>query len=364
MAAMTSVQLGGAVRIFSGTYNVRGRPRVGEDGNLEEIPQESIHAFLSASLENGAPPPDIVAISLQELMELSALNVVVESIDKSPDHHARVAAWRRAFSAVLATFVPDDDTGKFAVVGQVTCVGLALLVFARRSVIAGSTEVQNATVQTGFGGMLGNKGSVMWRARVPALGGCSVCIIGSHFASGRGNVDQRHSCYDVTIASRPFVGQSGDHFDDQGRFVKGQTAPESPPAPQANASTTPATAVDGDSSGRRPSTRDNISRFLSNFSVGVEAAQNMLFGEEGAAEEDDSTSGPLDHDLVIWVGDFNYALLDHIDPVAARDMLATARSQSDAPPQVLQNADQLLTAKKSGRAFQGFDEGPLNFLPT
>lgn len=35
-----------ALRIFSGTYNVRGRPHVREDGQVEEIPADQLGPWL------------------------------------------------------------------------------------------------------------------------------------------------------------------------------------------------------------------------------------------------------------------------------------------------------------------------------
>ena len=67
--------------------------------------------------------------------------------------------------------------------------------------------------------------------------------------------------------------------------------------------------------------------------------------------------GLYDHDNVIWLGDLNYRinihemelLYQHIEENKIEEMLLF---------------DQLLIEKKAGRAFKGYTEGPINFLPT
>ena len=71
--------------------------------------------------------------------------------------------------------------------------------------------------------------------------------------------------------------------------------------------------------------------------------------------------GILDHDLVLWVGDLNYALFeDQVEAAAARAMLAgdaegTLVGHGEVPRE-LKVADQLNEQKKEGRAFTGFEE--------
>jgi hypothetical protein len=63
---------------------------------------------------------------------------------------------------------PRGSLTRCVVVGMPWCqlVGVYLTVWARRDVRAAITDVALDTVQTGFGGLLGNKGSVAVRLQV------------------------------------------------------------------------------------------------------------------------------------------------------------------------------------------------------
>jgi hypothetical protein len=67
-------------------------------------------------------------------------------------------------------------------------VGLALLVFGTSAAKDTLVNEQTGNVKTGWGGLLGNKGSCMWRAELGQQGGPSLCVVASHFASGREKV--------------------------------------------------------------------------------------------------------------------------------------------------------------------------------
>ncbi|XAO22935.1 hypothetical protein I312_101710 [Cryptococcus bacillisporus CA1280] len=63
-----------------------------------------------------------------------------------------------------------------------------------------------------------------------------------------------------------------------------------------------------------------------------------------------------DHEIIIWAADFNYRIslpnLEVRDLIKANDL------------DVLLGADQLLKAMDAGEVFMGYDEGPIQFLPT
>jgi len=109
-------------------------------------------------------------------MDLNPLNVVLEStFTPSEDHHARVAAWRDGLLAAIYGAVagwrtaqppsPDASTTppppEYVFIGSSTQVGLALLVFGTAKTAPQLTNLQTANVKTGFGGLLGNKVSVL-----------------------------------------------------------------------------------------------------------------------------------------------------------------------------------------------------------
>ena len=83
------------IRIFAGTYNVRGRPAQSDNGTLETIPVEPLVAWLQHGKKySDEPPPDLVVIGLQEVIDLTALNVVVDSFAESPGECVGVSGGR------------------------------------------------------------------------------------------------------------------------------------------------------------------------------------------------------------------------------------------------------------------------------
>ena len=209
-------------------------------------------------------------------MDLTPRNVVGEALSPSDLHHAAVAVWKAAIGKALnnaarrlaiiaagaggvqwagagaaalleapghsvlpgsrltlnnaATSAPPQV---FACVGTSSQVGLALLVFATAGAAASLERAHGDGCKTGWGGLLGNKGSVTWRAELshaklreagiavppplpqlppqsPEMGSTgaaaaaaatttTLCFVASHFASGRENVDQRNACYAAAI---------------------------------------------------------------------------------------------------------------------------------------------------------------------
>lgn len=71
-----------------------------------------------------------------------------------------------------------------------------------------------------------------------------------------------------------------------------------------------------------------------------------------------SNVGISDHDIVFWLGDLNY----RIDESMPTEKVLELSVQNRLDP--LRRLDQLNVERREGRAFQGFDEGVLNFVPT
>ena len=77
----------------------------------------------------------------------------------------------------------------------------------------------------------------------------------------------------------------------------------------------------------------------------------------------------LDHDLVVWAGDLNYALHESVDGAEARAGLEGGGGDVMGPRDgelrtQWAAADQLTAERSLGRAFTGFREGGLFFRPT
>ena len=71
-----------------------------------------------------------------------------------------------------------------------------------------------------------------------------------------------------------------------------------------------------------------------------------------------SSISAADHDVVFWLGDLNY----RIDESMPTEKVLELSVQKRLDP--LRALDQLNIERKEGRAFQGFEEGVLNFVPT
>lgn len=65
-----------------------------------------------------------------------------------------------------------------------------------------------------------------------------------------------------------------------------------------------------------------------------------------------------DHDIVVWLGDLNYRIDESIPCETVIDWSTRANLED------LRVNDQLNIERNAGRAFDGFQEGPLNFKPT
>jgi len=284
-------------------------------------------------------------------------------------------------------------------------------------------DVQTARVSTGWNGLLGNKASVMLRCVLPH--GATVCFVGSHFASGRGNVVHRNECYHMAVNHTPFRKQSQTPAPMQVKTPQptssepevGAGAGEAAAAAAAVGAAPPeaaenqehaakqqgeeeASATGGAAAEEKPKPRprsfistehirkagaDGLRSMLSSLDTAANKFEEFLFGEDlpppqPPSRVSDSYSSPpffshtsprkpsffgiLDHDVVIWAGDLNYALVDAIDdPAAARADFNAMVEPCDVPAKYIQ-AEQLTLARAQGHIFRSFQEGRLKFRPT
>lgn len=97
----------------------------------------------------------------------------------------------------------------------------------------------------------------------------------------------------------------------------------------------------------------------STFEIGEEATREAIYSGSMAHWEIGSTSvNVIDHDLIFWLGDLNYRI-DESMPTE-RVLELSEKAQLDE----LRKLDQLNIERAHGRAFEGFEEGRLNFVPT
>ena len=117
-----------------------------------------------------AGDPDLIAISLQEIVELTTTTNSGEDAKQ----------WTDRLKAFLS---PNYSLKESQVM-----LGLMLLVFVKKGVCVGLVETSH--VKTGMGGHYGNKGGIGIRILVEDT---SFCFVGCHLAAGQGEVAARNA---------------------------------------------------------------------------------------------------------------------------------------------------------------------------
>jgi len=165
------------VRLQALTYNVNGRrPPAGM----------SLAGWLEPG--DGDFAADVVAVGFQELVPLNAGNVL--SGGEAPEV---AKAWTGLVEATLNRRCPGKGAaeeaaageGRYVLLVKRQLVGVFVAVWVRASLRQHIRGVQVATVATGFGGLLANKGAVGVRFRAYDTG---ICLLCAHFASGESSV--------------------------------------------------------------------------------------------------------------------------------------------------------------------------------
>lgn len=174
-----------STRVVTGTWNVNAKK-----------PLSSAEALKTAQWllppDGNASPPDVVALGFQEIVDLNAVNVVVNSALTVQ----RSAAWEEAALAALNKHVGGGS--QYKVVLEKHLVGILLLVFVKSDHWEHVKEVRGATAGVGIMGMMGNKGGAAVRLR---FYNSTLCFVCAHLAAHRENVVGRNADY-VNILSK------------------------------------------------------------------------------------------------------------------------------------------------------------------
>lgn len=136
---------------------------------------------------NQESPPDIVAVGFQEMVDLNAVNVTVETKSQQ-----RSQFWVERIRATLnqPQFTRNDPSRGYTFLMQRYLVGLLVCVFVRNPHKARVKYVHSDSVGVGVMGMLGNKGGVSLRLQ---FYDSTICIICAHLAAHRENVAGRNA---------------------------------------------------------------------------------------------------------------------------------------------------------------------------
>jgi hypothetical protein len=254
----------------------------------------------------------IYSISFQEIVKLNAVNVTVDV------NSSRISAyWEETIVKCLNSRAPAGHS--FVPVAYKQLVGALICVFARSDVFPFIKDVRTASTPTGVMGVMGNKGGVVVRFKlfyrydlilffvkghdliICENNSSSLCFVGGHLAAKRENVAGRNSDF-ADIMERTCLYPLGQE-----------------PVPQPSGTGKPYLLQD-----------PNAGNFVT----------------------------IAEHDVIFWQGDLNY----RIDvSQSLEEILNRCRTHDIA---YLLPLDQLNIERAAGRAFQGFSEGPINFLPT
>ncbi|KAJ3073580.1 inositol polyphosphate 5-phosphatase, partial [Quaeritorhiza haematococci] len=241
--------------IFVGTFNVNGKVPV----------NERLETWLCSPR---AHSPDIYVIGIQELIELTAGQIVSADTDKLR------ALWEGALLKTLnnsrASMSDQKQKAQYVVLRSINLVALGLFVYVRSDNVHLVRNVEISSKKTGLGGMAGNKGGIGISLTIYDT---SMIFITAHFAAGTSAVDDRNRDYWTILSGLNFRGKRVD-----------------------------------------------------------------------------------DHDMVFWLGDFNYRINLPNDEVRAR----IEANQLE----YLYLYDQLNDQRANGAVFDEYQEGPLVFQPT
>jgi phosphatidylinositol-bisphosphatase len=142
-------------------------------------------------------PIDIFAIGFEEIVDLTAQNIV-----KSSDDNAML--WYKKIIECLNRSGQGHDYVQLNA-ENLQLVGVCLFVFVLRKHVGSIKDICISKTKTGFGGTAGNKGGVLLRF---IYYNTSMCFVCSHFAAHQKEIRQRNEDFRQIYESSEFQGQA------------------------------------------------------------------------------------------------------------------------------------------------------------
>jgi hypothetical protein len=155
--------------VMVATWNVNG----------QEPSNEDITPWLLPNTSASAPAPDVYVIGFQEIVDLTAQNVLYVT------DQTNSFAWERHIQKVVTERTADG----YVLIKTRQLVGVLLMVYVRKAIVGDVRSLGVNMVKLGYGGMTGNKGAIGVRLE---LGATSLCFVCAHLAAGQKNVDERN----------------------------------------------------------------------------------------------------------------------------------------------------------------------------
>jgi inositol polyphosphate 5-phosphatase INPP5B/F len=234
--------------------------------------------------------PDIFILGFQEMVDLTPVNVVITN-QKILE---RLAYWKHEIEETI-------NSSDYTLLVEKHLVGLLLLIYVRRPLVNRIKDIRGIILPTGVLGIMGNKGAVGVRFNLDLT---SICVICSHFHSGRDSVMLRNIDYRHIVEKSVFVP-----------------------------------VVGSDSTANVLARPESIGRWWYEEWFKIDY---HLF----------------DHDLIFWLGDLNYRV--EVGPSSEEVLKAMQAGQwRDYLPK-----DQLLIERSKRTVFEDFEEGEITFPPT
>ncbi|TDH74218.1 hypothetical protein CCR75_001459 [Bremia lactucae] len=192
-------------RVVVGTWNVNAKKPL--------IPAEAskiVQWLQPLRADSSKDPPDLVVLGFQEIVDLNAVNVVVNSALTVQ----RSAAWKETVLTALNHYVgvsaactgASETLGQYRIVMEKHLVGILVLVFVRMDHWDHVKEIKGATAGVGIMGVMGNKGGAAVRVKFYSSTLCFVC---AHLAAHRDNVAGRNADY-LNVLNKIQFEEMGD----------------------------------------------------------------------------------------------------------------------------------------------------------
>ncbi|XP_049656357.1 synaptojanin-2 isoform X1 [Accipiter gentilis] len=171
------------VRVATGTWNVNGgkqfRSNILGTSELTDWLLDSPKLSGVSEFQDDNYPPDIFAVGFEEMVELSAGNIVNASTTN-----------RKMWGEQLQKAI--SRTHRYIQLTSAQLVGVCLFIFVRPYHVPFIRDVAIDTVKTGMGGKAGNKGAVSIRFQFYSTSFCFIC---SHLTAGQTQVKERNEDY-------------------------------------------------------------------------------------------------------------------------------------------------------------------------
>ncbi|UZJ55473.1 hypothetical protein CBS101457_004793 [Exobasidium rhododendri] len=186
------------------------------DANSPEDFQGQEFPNLTTTFAN-IEPPDVIVFGLQELVHLDDTKVVAKSFlfggarrgkGKGIELGDRVSHQYRLWVDYFSEQIRKYATVTYTMILTDNLLGLFTCIFVRDRELGNVKEARIASIKTGFGGRMGNKGAI---AASFSIGDTSIALVNCHLAAGQRKVGQRNANLVDVLDSVPFAhrGASG-----------------------------------------------------------------------------------------------------------------------------------------------------------